>query len=240
MLVRRGGRRGSYKNDLRPLGDRSRPLHVQRVLDQIAGSAKSAGAGADGEWLAVAGDGLGLIGRRVRRQAEGAPEGGDVRQRDVAGAGDGDGLARPVDRRACRPQRQQVVDGGEIIGRHIFNAIGAIAAAGRHADAELGPDARRGRRYCGSTHLSRPLSRGFISGNCAPHAMLRPGKEVVQRFNADYHRRQRSRNRRIRHVADMLLALHIQVVNLRMESALHLPRSAVEADRHAVLADVGD
>ena len=59
----------------------------------------------------------------------------------------------------------------------------------------------------------------------------------MQRLRPKYNRVQRHGDLRIAHVGNVRLALHNQVVNLGMESCLHLRGPAAEPDRHAILRD---
>ena len=66
----------------------------------------------------------------------------------------------------------------------------------------------------------------------------RLGEEVVERLDAYDYGRQRGRNLRIGHVADVGFAVNNKVVNLGVEGALDLGCGAAEADGHSVVGDL--
>ena len=66
----------------------------------------------------------------------------DIREIDIAGADDGDSLAAAVV--AVRPTRRQVVDSGEIVGRHVF-FHSAVAVGEGEVEVGLGGRRRFGR-----------------------------------------------------------------------------------------------
>ena len=140
-----GGRRriGRDKNDLCVLRNGSRPLHIERVLDEIALTAQQVGrTGADRKRLTIAGDALGRIPTVVGGQIEVVTEGRNIivaiasglPDFDIAGSGDGDRLTRPVN--SGIPCACHVVDGGKVPGAHIFHQIRTRTA---DTDAELRP-----------------------------------------------------------------------------------------------------
>ena len=64
--------------------------------------------------------------------------------------------------------------------------------------------------------------------------VCRAGKEVVQRLDAQHHRRQRGGNLRVAHIGNVRDAIDLQIVNFGAEGALDLRRRAAEADRQTI------
>ena len=89
----------------------------------------------------------------------------------------------------------------------------------RHHRVTIGPAAGKGVRGARLVHRMR--------------------HEVVQRHHSDYRRRQRRGNPRVAHVGDVLLAVHLEIVNLGVEGLPHLPGRPGKVD-HVVGIDQVD
>src|SRR5208282_4823001 len=150
------------------------------------------------------------------------PEGGGIGRIDIGAGDDGDGLALAVDRRGGVPERQNIVDGGEIKWSH--SVAGAFA---------------RGANVCSVPRRRRSQLFGFFG--IRPDGDLRwLLQEVVQRIHSRDDRGERGRDGRIADVGQVLLSVDEVLVNRRPESLLDLSGGTGELYDGAAVADLRD